>query len=75
MSSDCLPLPARGAETKAKEINPNVKFTALSTQYDLNTQTNQVDNLVSSGVNLILLNAADSKGIASAVKRASENRR
>jgi ribose transport system substrate-binding protein len=61
---------ARGAEKEAKEVNPNVKFTSLSSNYDVNNQTNQMDNLVSSGVNLILLGAADSKGIAPAVKRA-----
>ena len=61
---------ARGAESKAKEVNPNVKFTSLSSNYDVNNQTNQVDNLISSGTNLLLLNAADSKGIAPAVKRA-----
>jgi ribose transport system substrate-binding protein len=61
---------AHGAEHKAKEINPNVKFNSLSSNYDVNNQTNQMDNLVSSGVNLILLGAADSKGIAPAVKRA-----
>ncbi|MGB7838147.1 MAG: ABC transporter substrate-binding protein [Terrimicrobiaceae bacterium] len=63
---------ARGAESKAKEINPNVKFNSLSSNYDVNNQTNQVDNLISSGVNLILLGAADSKGIAPAVRRAKE---
>jgi ribose transport system substrate-binding protein len=61
---------ARGAEKEAKEVNSNVKFTSLSSNYDVNNQTNQMDNLVSSGVNLILLGAADSKGIAPAVKRA-----
>ena len=61
---------ARGAEAKAKEVNPNVKFTSLSSNYDVNNQTNQVDNLISSGTSLLLLNAADSKGIAPAVKRA-----
>ena len=61
---------ARGAEKQAKEVNPNVKFTSLSSNYDVNNQTNQMDNLVSSGVNMILLGAADSKGIAPAVKRA-----
>jgi ribose transport system substrate-binding protein len=61
---------AHGAEHKAKEINSNVKFTSLSSNYDVNNQTNQMDNLVSSGINLILLGAADSKGIAPAVKRA-----
>jgi ribose transport system substrate-binding protein len=61
---------AHGAEAKAKEINPDVKFTALSSNYDANNQTNQMDNFISSGVDLILLNAADSKGMAPAVKRA-----
>src|SRR5205814_489377 len=37
-----------------------------------NTQTNQMDNFISSGVTLILLNAADSKGIAPAVLRAKQ---
>ena len=63
---------ARGAEAKAKEVNPNVKFTSLSSGYDVNNQTNQVDNLISSGTSLLLLNAADSKGIAPAVRRAKE---
>jgi ribose transport system substrate-binding protein len=63
---------ARGAESRAKEVNPNVKFTSLSSNYDVNNQTNQVDNLISSGTSLLLLNAADSKGIAPAVRRAKE---
>jgi ribose transport system substrate-binding protein len=63
---------AHGAEAKAKEYNPKVKFTALSSNYDVNNQTNQIDNFISSNVNLILLNAADSKGIAPAVLRAKQ---
>jgi ribose transport system substrate-binding protein len=61
---------AHGAEAAAKKINPSVKFTAQSSGYDVNTQTNQMDNFVAAGANLILLNAADSKGIAPAVIRA-----
>jgi ribose transport system substrate-binding protein len=61
---------AHGAEAQAKKYNPAVKFTAESSNYDVNNQTNQMDNFISSGVNLILLNAADSKGIAPAVLRA-----
>ena len=61
---------AHGAEAEAKKINPSVKFTAQSSGYDVNNQTNQMDNFVASGVNLILLGAADSKGIAPAVIRA-----
>src|ERR1700750_3192744 len=63
---------AHGAETKAKQINGKVKFSALSSSYDVNTQTNQSDNFISSNVNLILLGAADSKGIAPAVMRAKQ---
>src|ERR1700732_2669950 len=63
---------AHGAEQKAKEINGKVKFTALSSNYDVNNQTNQIDNFISSNVNLILLGAADSKGIAPAVMRAKQ---
>jgi ribose transport system substrate-binding protein len=61
---------AHGAQDAAKKINPSVKFSAESSNYDVNNQTNQMDNFVSSGVSLILLNAADSKGIAPAVMRA-----
>jgi ribose transport system substrate-binding protein len=61
---------AHGAQTQAKMYNPAVKFTAESSNYDVNNQTNQMDNFISSGVNLILLGAADSKGIAPAVIRA-----
>jgi ribose transport system substrate-binding protein len=61
---------AHGAEGAAKKINPSVKFQSESSNYDVNNQTNQMDNFIASGANLILLNAADSKGIAPAVVRA-----
>jgi ribose transport system substrate-binding protein len=61
-----------GATAAAKKINPNVKITALSSNYDVNNQTNQMDNFITSRVDLILLNAADSRGIAPAVRRAKE---
>jgi ribose transport system substrate-binding protein len=61
---------AHGAEAAAKKINPSVKFQSESSNYDVNNQTNQMDNFVASGATLILLNAADSKGIAPAVMRA-----
>jgi ribose transport system substrate-binding protein len=63
----------RGVEDQAKQYNPNVKITSLSSgAYDVNNQTNQIDNLISAGVDLIVLGAADSKGIAPAVKRAKD---
>jgi ribose transport system substrate-binding protein len=61
---------AHGAQAAAKKINPGVKFQSESSNYDVNNQTNQLDNFVANGANLILLNAADSKGIAPAVVRA-----
>jgi ribose transport system substrate-binding protein len=61
---------AHGAQAAAKKINPGVKFQSESSNYDVNNQTNQMDNFVANGANLILLNAADSKGIAPAVLRA-----
>jgi ribose transport system substrate-binding protein len=63
---------AKGAEAKAKEINPNVKVISTSADYDLNKQFNQIDNFIASGVDLILLNASDPKAIVSAVKRAQQ---
>ena len=60
----------KGVEAKAKEINPNAKVIAVSADYDLNKQFTQIDNFIASGVDVILLNAADPKAIAPAVKRA-----
>jgi ribose transport system substrate-binding protein len=63
---------AAGAEAKAKEINPDVTVNTASADYDLNKQFNQIDNFIASGVDIILLNAADPKAIVSAVKRAQQ---
>lgn len=61
----------RGAESGVKKLaGDNVKTTVVSSGYDLNQQINQMENFISSGANLILLNAADSKGIAPAVAQA-----
>ena len=61
---------AKGAEAEAKSINPNVKVTTASADYDLNKQFTQVDNFISAGVDLILINAADPRAVAPAIKRA-----
>jgi ribose transport system substrate-binding protein len=60
---------AGNGSTRGK-INPSIKFQSESSSYDVNHQTNQMDNFIASGANLMLLNAADSKGIAPAVLRA-----
>jgi ribose transport system substrate-binding protein len=61
---------AKGAEAKAKQINPDVKVTAVSADYDMNKQFTQIDNFISAHVDMILLNAADPKAIEPAVKKA-----
>ena len=60
----------KGATDAAKAINPNVKVTLASSDYDLGKQSTQIDNFIASGVDLILVNAADPKAIGPAVKRA-----
>jgi ribose transport system substrate-binding protein len=62
---------AKGAESKVRELGgADVKFTAVSSGYDLNRQANQIDDFIAAGTDLLLLNAADSQGIAPAVRKA-----
>ena len=59
------------AKVKAQTLEGGgVATTVASSDYDLNQQINQVEDFIAAGVNLILLNAADSQGIAPAVIRA-----
>ncbi len=58
----------KGAEAKARQINPNAKITAVSADYDLNRQFTQIDNFISAHVDMILLNASDPKAIEPAVR-------
>jgi ribose transport system substrate-binding protein len=59
-----------GTEQKAQEYNPAAKVVSLSCNNDLGIQTNQMDDAVGAGANLIVLSAADPEGIEPAVKRA-----
>jgi len=60
----------KGAEAKARELGgPNVKVTAVSADYDLNKQSTQIDNFIASGVDMVLVNAADPNAIAPAMAR------
>ncbi|WP_339497638.1 ABC transporter substrate-binding protein [Pseudomonas canadensis] len=61
---------ADGATARAKELNPNVKVTSVSADYDLSKQFSQIDNFISSKVDLILINAVDPSATASAIKKA-----
>ncbi|PUB48195.1 ABC transporter substrate-binding protein [Pseudomonas sp. GV047] len=63
---------ADGATARAKELNPNVKVTSVSADYDLSKQFSQIDNFVSSKVDLILINAVDPSAMASAIKKARD---
>lgn len=61
----------KGAEAKAKEIGgEGVTVTAVSADYDLAKQFTQFDNFIASGVDMILVNAADPEAIQPAIERA-----
>ena len=62
----------KGTEEAAKKINPNVKVTALSTKYDLNTQVGQIENFIANKIDLLLVNAVDPKAIATVLKKARD---
>lgn len=60
----------KGAKAAATRINPNAKVTVVSADYDLGKQSSQIDNFISAGTTLILLDAVDPVAIAPAIKRA-----
>jgi ribose transport system substrate-binding protein len=63
----------RGTEDAAKKISGNgVKVTTVSSKYDLNTQVGQIENFIANKVDMIVVNAADPKGIAPAIKKARD---
>ncbi len=60
----------KGITDAAHQVNPAAKVTIASSDYDLNKQFTQIDNFIAAGVDLILVNAADPRAIAPAIKRA-----
>lgn len=63
----------KGAEAEAQRLGQGkIRTTVVSSGYDLNQQFNQIENFIASDTSLILLNAADSKGIAPAVAKAKD---
>lgn len=63
----------KGAEFAAQKLGgQGVRSTVVSSGYDLNQQFNQIENFIGANTSLILLNAADSKGIAPAVEKAKK---
>ncbi|MFD1805061.1 ABC transporter substrate-binding protein [Pasteurella oralis] len=64
---------AKGAELKAKELaGDKVNVVSVSSGYDLGQQVAQIDNFIAAKADMIILNAADSKGIGPAVQRARD---
>lgn len=62
----------KGAEAKIKELDSAASITLLSSGYDLSKQVSQMDNFIAGGTKLIILNAADTEGIAPAVRKARQ---
>jgi ribose transport system substrate-binding protein len=56
----------------AHDINPACKVVVQSADNDLNKQSTQIDDFISSGAKVIVVNAVDSEGIGPAVQRAKE---
>lgn len=61
---------SKGATFEAQKINPAVKVQTLGFDYDIGKQFTQIDNFIAAGVDLILLNPADSKAVAPAIRKA-----
>lgn len=73
LSNPFFVLMGRGAESEARKIGgDSVRTTIVSSGYDLNQQFNQIENFVAADTDVIILNAADSKGIAPAVTKAKQ---
>ncbi|MEH2165624.1 MAG: ABC transporter substrate-binding protein [Nostoc sp.] len=61
----------QAVEAAAKKFGGNdVKVIVASSAYDLNQQTNQIENFIAANTDIIVLNAADKSGIQPAVERA-----
>ncbi|MGM0920552.1 MAG: ABC transporter substrate-binding protein [Bacillota bacterium] len=60
----------KGAEEAGKELGAEVLVE--SAEYDLAKQTSQIENFITKKVDVILLNAVDTKGISAAVQQAKD---
>ncbi len=60
-----------GAQKQAKKIGGgNIRVNAVSSAFDLNLQTNQIENFTAANTDLIILSAVDKKGIKPAIDQA-----
>ncbi|WP_334811045.1 ABC transporter substrate-binding protein [Nostoc sp.] len=60
----------KGAETEAKKISGNIRVNAVSSAFDLNQQTNQIENFTAANTDLIILSAVDKKGVKPVIDQA-----
>ncbi len=71
LSNPFFVLMGQEIEATAKKIGGNdVKTSVVSSAYDLNQQSNQIENFTASNTDIIILNAADKSGIKPAVEKA-----
>src|ERR1700693_3692492 len=54
---------AHGTTAQARTYNPNVNVISLSSNYDVKNQASQIKDFISSGVDMIILGAANSKAV------------
>ena len=59
-----------GVTQAVREKYPNAQVTVVSGDYDLSKQSQQMDDFIAAGMDVIILNAVDVEGIAPAVMRA-----
>ncbi|WP_375513988.1 substrate-binding domain-containing protein [uncultured Nostoc sp.] len=60
----------KGAETEAKKIGDNIRVNAVSSAFDLNQQTNQIENFTAANTDIIILSAVDKKGVKPVIDQA-----
>lgn len=60
----------KGAEIEAKKIGDNIRVNAVSSAFDLNQQTNQIENFTAANTDLIILSAVDKKGVKPVIDQA-----
>lgn len=51
----------KGAETEAQKLGGNIRVNAVSSGFDLNQQSNQIENFTAANTDLIILSAVDKK--------------
>lgn len=60
----------KGAQEQANKLGNEIEVNAVSSAFDLNQQTNQIENFTAANTDLIILSAVDKKGIKPAIDRA-----